>query len=458
MALHNPDWEYPKATSMPRRVRAQTAVATGHVPDVGVSHKNELIVDDHDWPCVRRTLKNRNYDLTGSSVTTQYGLTRVKLPRSYQQIVLDIADGKKGLRGLVREDCGSAGHHAHADDDSFPRLGRNRLMGLAQLALGDSVLHGAPKIVGSLVSDGSRPEPAPEGVALSPRRDLTSGTGVIVGVVDTDWIPHRYANGAALFRDIDLFKDGPHATVGPATSHCTFITGLVLQQAPGATAVVERVMSSDGLAESIDVHDAICRLTSLGAGVINLSLGCVTDDNKIPFVIEHAIDWATTRPNPPVLVAATGNHDGSTRKVWPAADERVWSVAAARFEDGHWSVAEYSGQGSWVDVAAPGDEVLSTFTDFDLHPARHDAYGYWRGSSFATAVVSGLVAAQITGSSAHQQGLLKVRGKRDYTKLKGAAPKQKKIAINLWWKLRLRRVPLIGTDEVHTRSMAVGDG
>ncbi len=85
------------------------------------------------------------------------------------------------------------------------------------------------------------------------------------------------------------------------------------------------------------------------------------------------------------MVAAAGNFGDGVR-VYPAAYENVVAVAATNRNDRR---ASFSSYGDWVDVAAPGQAVLSTRL-----PA---GYGNQSGTSFASAHVAGvagLLAAQ----------------------------------------------------------------
>ena len=61
------------------------------------------------------------------------------------------------------------------------------------------------------------------------------------------------------------------------------------------------------------------------------------------------------------VVAAAGNH-GKSRPFWPAAFEPVVAVGAVEEDGGKWWRADYSNHGAWVDAAARGSNLQSTFT------------------------------------------------------------------------------------------------
>src|SRR5215217_8135202 len=65
-----------------------------------------------------------------------------------------------------------------------------------------------------------------------------------------------------------------------------------------------------------------------------------------------------TRGTGAVVVAAAGN-EGTNTKQYPAAYRKVIAVSATNEND---RLASFSSRGSWVDLAAPGTNILSTRT------------------------------------------------------------------------------------------------
>ena len=86
-----------------------------------------------------------------------------------------------------------------------------------------------------------------------------------IGVVDTSFASHPFLDGSCTYRPAELVElltdDG---SVGGTTGHAIFVAGLIHQIAPGATIQVESVVTPHGLADMVEVHDAICRLVEQG--------------------------------------------------------------------------------------------------------------------------------------------------------------------------------------------------
>jgi membrane-anchored mycosin MYCP len=285
-----------------------------------------------------------------------------------------------GLRGLFAAD--NAGW--------TPVLGKNRVVGR---------LHGVGEVSHGGAGD---PQPVTRAAKLPPRGD-GPGRGVRVGVLDTGLSPHPWLAGgwAALYRDVDsddsvgFFPEG----------HATFVTGLVLSQAPGALVEVHRVLNGGGTGDSWEVAQEMVRVGRSGVAVLNLSFLCFTEDGQAPMVLATAVD----RVDPHVVVvAAAGNYanlrdaDGLTRTddqirkpAWPAALDDVIAVGASQ-PDGE--PAEFSPAAPWVDLRAPGVNLLSTYLPqargAQATPVQYvGSLARWGGTSFAAALVSGAIAA-----------------------------------------------------------------
>jgi membrane-anchored mycosin MYCP len=290
-----------------------------------------------------------------------------------------------------------------------PTLGKNRLLGHVE---------GGGGHISLAVAD-----PAPSTWRPQPElRGAEPGLGVRVGVLDTSIGAQSWLAGGWVGPAADLLRLGPPY---PALAgHGTFVTGLVLRKAPGCVVEFRKVLGDhDGMATSWAVAEKIVELGRTGLDVLNLSLGCFTEDGQPPLVLATAID----RLDPDiVVVAAAGNHGaaGTTRSgadetpppdstrprltagdrrrpSWPAALDDVVAVGAA--DDEGVLPAFTPEDAPWIDVVSNGVRVASTFLDgaVDLPPGDDgsevppfEGYARWSGSSFAAALVSGAIAAR----------------------------------------------------------------
>ena len=131
-----------------------------------------------------------------------------------------------------------------------------------------------------------------------------------------------------------------------------------------------------------DLAAAIVYAADNGAQVINMSWG----DTVRAFVIEDAIEYAYHRGC--VLVGAAGN-SAAAGSYYPAALKPVISVAGLGREK---QLYDGSNFGATINIAAPGEEILST--------ALNGEYRKRDGTSMAAAHVSG-VAALVLSANPH---------------------------------------------------------
>lgn len=112
-----------------------------------------------------------------------------------------------------------------------------------------------------------------------------------------------------------------------------------------------KVLDSTGAGSTYSVAQGIIWATDHGAKVINLSLGNYAEADFLHDAIKYAYDRDV------VLIAASGN-DNTDRPGYPAAYPEVFAVAAT---DANHNKASFSNYGGYIDVAAPGDSIASTY-------------------------------------------------------------------------------------------------
>ena len=346
---------------------------------------NELFVAREDLPLLARTLEELDAKELDTTPGIEERLLRFELPAGE-----DFPEAMGRLR--VR------------DDDALPRVSPHH------------VLCGLPFVQGGPAGFAVAAE---EGVEFSDG----DGEGACVAVIDTgytprlhSWLDDRTNAAPDTLEDTDV--NPQNGWLDDESGHGTFIAGVVLQRAPNAKIEIAKVLDTEGYGSELDVARAI--LEHADADVINLSLGCYSHDDQPPLAIAEALRHVSPTT---VVVAAAGN-DSTHRPLWPAAHKRVLAVAAV---DDDLQRAPFSNFGWWVDVAARGVHVLSTFLEFDESgqtrpipgrvPQSFRRWAHWSGTSFAAPKISGEIAATMTrlGSASAREAaaaLLAGQGRR----------------------------------------------
>jgi subtilisin family serine protease/subtilase family serine protease len=232
--------------------------------------------------------------------------------------------------------------------------------------------------------------------------EITTGSpAVTVAVIDSgidythpDLAPN-YAGGADFVSfDGDPMDDHGHGThvAGTIAAALNNLTGTPAQAegvagvAPNARLLAYKVCRADGTCDDFAIQQAIARAIVEGANVINMSLGQSAYSQSLDDAVQDA--WNAGL----VIVAGAGN-DGVTAPFYPAAFDNVISVAA--FDADH-QRASFSNYGSWVDLSAPGDIIMSTYPlstcGGSTIPGDTGCYAWLSGTSMATPHVSGAAA------------------------------------------------------------------
>jgi type VII secretion-associated serine protease mycosin len=222
--------------------------------------------------------------------------------------------------------------------------------------------------------------------------NVTRGAGVVVAVIDTGVdFTHPDLRASLLTtcgydfvnRDADPTDDNGHGTHVSGIVAATANNGLGgCGAAPEAKVMPIKVLGADGSGSDSDVALGIRWAASHGAKVINMSLG----GEGSSYTIDQAVAYAESRDV--VIVAAAGNGDGAHNPLYltdfyPASAPGVLGVGATTSSDG---IAPFSNYGPYVDVSAPGVDILST----TFGPAH--GYASWSGTSMATPFAAGALA------------------------------------------------------------------
>lgn len=259
----------------------------------------------------------------------------------------------------------------------------------------------------------SEPEGVPFGSPPYPGECARSGAGTFIYVADTGLLKgaaaaHPWLAGVTGTED-PLHVQGGVTTIPDYAGHGTFIAGVARCMAPAAKVEVARDFNKAGaIAEHLIVrrlHEALAKAPD----VISLSAGGSTRKD-LPLLGFEAF-WDAYRHRKGTVVVASAGNNSSRRPFWPAAFPQVVGVGAVA-ANGR-GRAYFSDYGPWVDVYAPGEDLVNAYATGTYHyrepphaGAHHHFEGMakWSGTSFSAPVVAGLIAGRIaaTGENGRQ--------------------------------------------------------
>jgi len=182
---------------------------------------------------------------------------------------------------------------------------------------------------------------------------------VVVAVLDTGVQSDHPDLKGRLVKGVNIVdpSSDPEDDVG----HGTHVAGIIAAEVNNNEGVAGmtwytkimpvKVLDSSGAGSTYSVAEGIIWATDNGANVINMSLGNYAQAEFLHDAIKYAHDRGV------VLVAASGN-DNTDRPGFPAAYPEVIAVSATDPDEKR---AEYSNYGDYIDVAAPGSSIPSTY-------------------------------------------------------------------------------------------------
>ncbi|MCC4588190.1 S8 family serine peptidase [Xanthomonas sp. NCPPB 1067] len=265
------------------------------------------------------------------------------------------------------------------------------------------------------------------GLNIRPAWDRSTGKGIVVAVIDTGITAHpdlaanvlpgydfitdpatardgnaRDANAADQGDWTAANECGPGASASSSSWHGTHVAGIVAAVGNNGNGVVGTAFNARLLPLRVlgrcggymsDIADAIVwasggKVTGVPANpnpatVINLSLGGY---GSCSATMSNAIAAAVTRGSSVVVAAGNSNMDVSTSV--PANCPNVIAVAATTSAG---AKASFSNYGKGVDIAAPGQAIVSTLNSGTTVPG-NAAYASYSGTSMAAPHVAGVVA------------------------------------------------------------------
>lgn len=271
----------------------------------------------------------------------------------------------------------------------------------------------------------------PVGVNLPNAWDKSTGSGVVVAVIDTGITPHsdlsaNIVAGYDFITNLSKAQDGNGRDNNPndpgdwftnwacggypdrryqssnSSWHGTHVAGTVAALtnnvvgvagvAYGARVQPVRALGRCG-GDLSDIADGIIwasggavagvPVNATPARIINMSLG---GGGACSTTFQNAINGAVGRGT--TVVVAAGNDNSNASGVQPASCANVIAVGAT---DGSGTRATFSNYGATVDIAAPGVGILSTLNS-GAQTQGAETYAFYNGTSMASPHVAGVAA------------------------------------------------------------------
>lgn len=201
------------------------------------------------------------------------------------------------------------------------------------------------------------------------KRDVK--VAVLDSGVDTD---HEFLVGRLLPNDVNLSSSGDPNSCEDDYGHGTHVTGIIVDNTLENVKIKPyKVLNNMGNGSTSLISIAIDMAVADGADIINLSLSAEGENQMLRDSIDEATEQGVN-----VIVAAGNNGADLTNKVIsPACVESAVTVSAV---DKNQKLSSYSNYNGTVDIAAPGDNVMSSYLN--------NTYSLLSGTSMATPQVS----------------------------------------------------------------------
>jgi thermitase len=215
-------------------------------------------------------------------------------------------------------------------------------------------------------------------------------TGIDATHPDLTQKVRRHSNGAIYGYNPMLNNGHTHDVHGHGT-HCAGIAAAHTHNGVGIAGVAAwnsnlasthtavqlmpvKVLNDQGYGTFADIARGIAWAADNGAHIISLSLGSTAGTQQLHDAVNYA--W-----NRGCLVVAAAGNNGSNAPFYPAFYDNALAVAATDPSD---TLTNFSQYGAWVDIAAPGQAILSTVPG--------GGYEAWSGTSMACPHVAGAAA------------------------------------------------------------------
>ena len=245
------------------------------------------------------------------------------------------------------------------------------------------------------------------------------GSKPTVAVIDDGVAAHPDLD-ANLIAGYNVFTGGDDSTPdfenSPYSTHGTAVAGIIGavtdNDGEGKSGVAWDVkimpvlFADDSSIEVDDALDAFEWAMGNGADIINYSYGISIDTDPVANAVQ------TLEDNGVLLIASAGNNEANNRyvPVYPASytNGNVIAVAASKeADDIAGELSSWSQYGPFsVDIMAPGEEVITTYSDVEGHD-----YARVSGTSFSAPYVAGIAALIMCDNPSAKDDFYEVKGR-----------------------------------------------
>jgi len=232
-------------------------------------------------------------------------------------------------------------------------------------------------------------------IRLPEAHTITRGGSVTIAVLDTGVdFDHPALRGHLLngYDFVDSDADPSESGIegsDVAFGHGTHVAGLLALVAPDAKILPVRFLAPDGTGTNWRQAQALDYAVSQGADIINLSYSSDGDSRLINDILamitcnSTSYDKCLGKDRPGAVVVAAAGNSGAQVREYPAASTVPGILASAASTESD-QLASFSTYGSWVQVEAPGERILSCFPG--------GRYAFWSGTSMAAPLAAGTAA------------------------------------------------------------------
>lgn len=225
-----------------------------------------------------------------------------------------------------------------------------------------------------------------------------------LAVVDTGYLPSIAEQsgfdrfGAVTDFEVDdevYFADAP-TDICHYGGHGTAATGRLLAvSGAGSVSVKVRDCVVGGAVDELTIVEDLVQVVSAGVDVISLQAGLYARAGRAPLAFD-AFHRLVLRHHPEIVIVAAAGNNGSDAPFWPAA--YPWTTAVGSLTSGGDARPAWTNYGHWVDVYAPGENVVVAFPngsyeyEDETRAEFTNGHALWSGTSFSAPVVAGLIA------------------------------------------------------------------